>query len=354
MDFDPKKNYYETLWIGEEASAEDIKKAFKKAAVQHHPDKWGDKKKFQEANEAYQTLSDEKKKSQYDAYRKGWYTGGYGWGGNGGFWGGNVDFGDIDLGDIMGNIFWGGFWGFGGGWGGRKKSTVGEDVKVAINITFEESYLWTQKKIAYDRLTKVAWVEEKKCTTCNGHWAVRQQVQTPFGVMETQGACPKCGWTGKIYSKAGKELKNGWLEKEREIIEVKIPAAIKDGSYIKFTGKGHEGISWHNGDLYVRIDIASSKSYERKGDNLYTHISITLFDLILGGEVQVPHPEWKIKVKIPKGTQIGDMIKVSGKWFWPGGMFNKRWDMYLIPKVEIPKKLSKEEEKLRNELKNKS
>ncbi|PJA49288.1 MAG: molecular chaperone DnaJ [candidate division SR1 bacterium CG_4_9_14_3_um_filter_40_9] len=352
MDFDTKKNYYEILGVGEDASAEEIKKAFKKAAVQHHPDKGGDKKKFQEANEAYQVLGDEKKKGQYDAMRKGGYSGGGAGGFDfGGFGGdGGVDFGDIDLGDIMGNFFGGGF---DGGGRGRRKSTVGEDVKVAINITFEEGYLGTSKKVAYGRLVKVKGVQERTCATCNGHGVVTQQAHTPFGVMQTQGACPTCGGAGKTFIKGGKEFKNGGLEKQREIIEVKIPAAIKDGSYIKFTGKGNEGMSGQSGDLYVRIDIASSKFYERRGDNLYIHINITIFDLILGGEVGVNHPEGKIKVKIPKGTQIGDMVKVSGKGFGIGGLFHKRGDMFLVTKVEIPKKLSKEQEKMWNELKNK-
>lgn len=349
MDFDPKKNYYEILGISEDASADEIKKAFKKLAVQHHPDKkWWNTQKFQEANEAYQTLSDEKKKSQYDAYRKG----GFWWGDFGGFggfwWGGNVDFGNIDLWDLMGGIFWwwfGGFW-----WWGRSRNTTWEDIKVALDITFEESYLGSKKKVAYDRLIKAKGVEEKTCSHCNGRWVVTQQAQTPFGVMQSQWACPQCSGIGKIFTKNGKELKNGWLETSREVIEVNIPAAIKTGSYIKFAGKGHDGISWHNGDLYIRIDVTSSKIYERRGDNLYTQADITLFDLILWWEVTIPHPEKKIKVKIPKGTQVWDMVKISGKGFWSGSMFHKKGDMYLIPQVKIPKKLSKEQEKLWKEL----
>lgn len=354
MDFDPKKNYYEMLWVWEDASVDEIKKAFKKLAVQHHPDKWWDKQKFQEANEAYQTLWDENKKAQYDSYRKWgftWWGGGWGYDFGGfGWWWGSVDFSDIDLWDIMWGIFW---WWFGWGSRWRRRNTSGEDIKIAINITFEEWYIGTSKKVAYDRLVRAQWVSEKTCGTCNGHWVVTQQAHTPFGVMQTQWACPACWWTWKIFSKNGVEIKNGWLEKTRETIEVKIPTAIKNGSYIKFTGKWHEWLWGESWDLYVRIDIVTSKNYERKWDNLYVHINVSLFDLILWWEVQVTHPEGKLKVKIPKGTQIWDMIKVSGKWFGPGGLFSKRWDMYLITKVEIPKKLSKEQEKLRNELKNK-
>jgi molecular chaperone DnaJ len=237
-------------------------------------------------------------------------------------------------------------------WGRRAKNTNGEDIKIAINITFEESYLWTTKKIAYDRLTKVKWSEEKKCEACNGRWAVTQQAHTPFGVMQTQVVCPKCWWTGHTYTKDGKKLENWWLEKNRETIEIKIPEWIKEWSYIKYANRWHEDSNNTSWDLYIRIDIQKSKIYERKWDNLYTSVDVSLFDMVLWWEVSANHPSGKIKVKIPKGTQIGDMIKIWSKWFWHGWMFAKKWDMFLIPKVDIPKKLSKEQEKLRNELKN--
>ena len=169
MDFDVKKNYYDILGVKEDASQEEIKKAFKKAAVKHHPDRGGDKKKFQEMNEAYQVIGDEKKKGQYDAYRKGgfsWFDGQgwFWWFGGGGQSG--VDFWDFDIGDIMGGIFGGGF-----GWWWRKKSTQGgEDIQVAIDIIFEESYLGVTKKVAYSRMKKVAGAEEKKMWYLSWTW----------------------------------------------------------------------------------------------------------------------------------------------------------------------------------------
>lgn len=352
MDFDIKKNYYEILGISEDASPEEIKKAFKKAAVKHHPDRWGDKKKFQEMNEAYQVIGDEKKKSQYDAYRKNGFDPS-GFGGFGGGWGfggqGNFDFWDFDIGDIMGGIFGGGF-----GWWSRRKSVQGgEDIQVAIDISFEESYLWVSKKIAYTRLKKVTGAEEKTCETCKGQGRVIQQVSTPFGVMQSQGACPKCGGSGKIFTKDGKVLENGGLEKAKETLEVKIPAAIKAGAYIKFASKGDESSAHHTGDLYIQINVISSKLYERRADNLYTKAKVSIYDMVLGGELTIDHPEGKLKIKVPKGTQVGDMIKISGKWFGSGGVFSRKGDLYVIPQVDIPKKLSKEEEKLWKELKGK-
>ena len=354
MDFDVKKNYYDILGVKEDASPEEIKKAFKKAAVKHHPDKWGDKKKFQEMNEAYQVIGDEKKKSQYDAYRKGGYSwfdgqggfGGFGWGawGQGGF-----DFWDFDIGDIMGGIFGGGF-----GWGARKKASPGgEDIQVAIDISFEESYTGVTKKVAYSRMKKIAGVEEKRCEACGGRGSVVQQIQTPFGVMQTQWACPTCGGSGNIYTKDGRPLADGWLEKVKETLEVKIPAAINSGAYIKFASKGNESSGHHVGDFYIQINVSKSRLYERKGENLYTKATISIFDMVLWWEITVDHPEGKLKIKVPKGTQVGDMIKIGGKWFGSGGMFGKKADLYVIPQVDIPKKLSKDQEKLWNELKSK-
>jgi len=168
--------------------------------------------------------------------------------------------------------------------------------------------------------------------------------------MQTQAACSACGGVGHTYTKDGKSIHNPF-EKIRETIDVKIPEGITDGVYIKFAGKGNDGLNGESGDLYIKISIQASAHYERRGDNLYTKVAVSLFDLVLGGEVMINHPEGKLKVKIPKATQVGDMVKISGKGFGKGGMFGSKGDLYLIPKVEIPKKLTKEQEKLWSELK---
>ena len=167
--------------------------------------------------------------------------------------------------------------------------------------------------------------------------------------MQSQSACPDCWGIGHQYTKDGKTIKSPF-ENHKDIIEVKIPEGIHDGVYIKFAGKGHQGLNGQDGDLYIKIHIQSSPFYERKEDNLYIKVPVTIFDLVLWGEKQIQHPEGKLKVKIPKATQVGDMVKISWKGFGKGGIFSKKWDLYLIPKVEIPKKLSKEEEKLWKEL----
>lgn len=349
MDFDPKKNYYEILGVWEDANQDEIKKAFRKAAVKHHPDRGWDKAKFQEMNEAYQTLGDEKKRSQYDAYRKGGF-----WGFDGGQWG--YDFGGfwgqwwfwgfdgVDLGDIFGSMFGGGF-----GWGQTQRNFSGEDIQIGITITFEESFLWTTKKVSYSRDSKIEWIDEHTCKNCHGKGKVARNMQTPFGMMQTQTVCPECSGVWRTYSKWGKDISSPF-ERQKEIVEVKIPEGINDGVYIKFAGKGNQWLNGQDGDLYIKIGITPSSMYERQGDNLYVKTNVTLFDLVLGWEVQISHPEGKLKIKIPKATQIWDMIKITGKWFGKTWIFGKKWDLYVIPKVEIPKKLSKDEEKLWSQL----
>ncbi len=352
MDFDPKKNYYEVLWVSESASVDEIKKAFRKLAIKHHPDKWWSKEKFQEINEAYWVLSDEKKRQQYDAFRKWWFTWWFGWNwwfdfwDFGGFWwfsnGASVDF---DIWDLLWWIFGGWF----GWWWSRIKKW--DDLKKIIEISFEDSYLWCEKKITYSRFKKVSWVTEEICSSCNWKWKVRQQVQTAFWVMQTSSACSDCWWIWKIYKKNWKVVENWWLEEVKETIDIKIPAWIKEDAYIKYSGKWNAWV-WDapDGDLYLKIRIIPNNKYRREWDNLYVKASVSIFDLVLWWEVEVPHPEWKLLVKIPKWTQIWDKIKISWKWFWEKWMFKSKWDMIVETTVSIPKKLTKEEESLRKKL----
>ena len=351
MDFDPKKNYYEVLWVGESASTDEIKKAFRKLAIKHHPDRWWSKEKFQEINEAYQVLSDEKKRWQYDAFRKWWFTWWFGWWewgfdfwdfwGFGGFWGsGGIG---VDIWDLIWGIFW--WW---------SKIRKWEDLKKIIEISFEDSYLWCEKKISYSRLKKINWVTEEICSNCNWKWKVRQQVQTAFGVMQTSGACSVCKWIWKIYKKGWKTLENGWLEEVKETIDIKIPAWIKEDAYIKYSWKWDAWIGdAPDGDLYLKIRVIPNNKYRREWDDLYVKVWVTVFDLVLWWEVEVQHPEWKLLVKIPKWTQIWDKIKISGRWFGEKWMFKTKWDMIVETEVSIPKKISKEEESLWKKLRDK-
>ena len=343
MDFDPKKNYYEILWVSEDATEDEIKKAFRKAAVKYHPDKaWWNKEKFQEVNEAHQILWDKQKRQQYDMFRK-WWFGGFGWWNFGWFqtWGASFDFGD--LWDIVWNIFW---WWFGSfGWSGWPRSW--EDLKKKITITFDESYLWVTKKISYTRKRVVEWAEAKTCDMCSGRGRVTKQVQSPFGVMQSQSTCPTCGWSWQQYFKDWKKLANGWLEEVKEILEVKIPAWINHGAYLKYSNKWDDGQNgMPTGDLYIQINVSENPNYIRKWDHIYVNQEVTIYDLVLWWEYEIPHPSGKIRIKIPKWTQLDEQIKISGKGFGSGGIFAKKWDLFVVPKLKIPRRLSKEQEVL--------
>lgn len=345
MDFDPSKDYYASLWVSESASQDEIKKAFRKLAMQHHPDKAGwNKAKFQEVNEANGVLSDEKKRQQYDMYRKGWWWMWWFWWGGwwfGWFWGAWFE---VDLGDVMDQFFWGGR-GWSRGW-----PQPWEDVQIGLDISFEESYLGITKTIQFARKVKAADVSEEECPTCKGRGRVTQQAQTMFGVMQTQNVCPTCQWSGKLYTKNGKKIPGG-LETITEELEVKVPAGVKDNVYIRYSGKWDNGQGWWSaGDLYIHIKVKPSSLYKRQGDDIYTSVELSVFDLVLGNEITVAHPEWAIRVKIPKWTQVTDKVKIAKKWFWDKWLFSKVGDMYIIPKLHIPKKLSKEQEKLWEEL----
>lgn len=352
LDFDPKKNYYDILGLAEEATEDEIKKAYRKLAMQYHPDRnKGDKaaeEKFKEVNEANEVLSNTQKRQQYDAFRKGWF--GAGW--FGGFQGGQVDFGNFgDLGDLLGGFFGGGF----SGGARRSGPQQGDDLLLQLTISFEDAYHGIEKEISYNRYVLAEGVTSETCPTCHGRGVVTQQARTVFGVMQTQAACPECGGAGKQFFKAGKQVANGGLEQQSQTVNVKVPAGIRSETKIRYAGMGNEGLfGWPAGDLYVRVLVKHSEKRKREGDNLLVDADITLFDAVLWGEMTVSHPDGAIEVKIPKGLQVGEQIRVSGKWFGEkstrGG---RKGDLIVIPKIKIPKKLSKEQEKLRKQLQEK-
>jgi DnaJ-class molecular chaperone len=309
FDFDPQKNYYDILGVSETATDDEIKKAFRKQAMQHHPDKWGDQEEFKKINEAYQVIGDTEKKQQYDTVRKGWYGGGFwwqwgfggfGWGGGFGWFGDNVQFqfGGGDINDIFGDLIGGMF-----GWGGySNRPRKGDDVELQLNISFEQAYAWLEKDITYQKVTQIDQQSRK-------------------------------------------------MIQSNDTVQLSVPAGIASGQYLKFGEKGHIGRNgWPAGDLYVKIYVKPSSQYERQWDDIVATVDVSIVDLVLGTEVDVPHPDTKMSVKIPKGTQVTDIVKVAGKWFpklgngWVFG--HKHGDLLVKLRVSVPKKLSKEHEKL--------
>lgn len=311
FDFDPQKDYYKVLGVEETASDDDIKKAFRKLAMKHHPDKWGDQEQFKTINEAYQVVGDTQKRQQYDAVRK-WGFGWFWWqGGFGGFWQGwfwwfwdwaTFQFGGGDMSDIFGDLIW---WIF--GWWFANRPRKWEDIEMQLNISFEQAYQGINKDISYKKIVDID---------------------------------PKT---------------RRWKE-ETDSIQAQVPAGIQSWQYIKFTGKWHWWLhGWPAGDVYIKIYIKPSTQYSREGDDIIVYADVDVVDVVLGTEVSVPHPEGKISVKVPKGTQVTDIIKVSWKWFpkmWRSGVFTaKNGDLLVKLHVAIPKKLSKQQEKLWKELK---
>jgi molecular chaperone DnaJ len=246
---------------------------------------------------------------------------------------------------------WWMFWGwFGGGW--SQSSKRGDDLKKKITITFDESYLWVTKKITYSRLKVIEWAEKRTCESCNGSGRVVKQIQSPFWVMQTQAACPVCGGSGVSYFKDGKKLHNWWLENTKEVLDIKVPAWIKTDVYLKYSGRWDEWENWMSAwDLYLQINVTSNKDYIRKWEDIYVTQDVSIYDLVLGWEFEIKHPTGKIKIKIPKWTQVDDKIRVGWKGFWGGWLLSKKWDMYVMPNLKIPRRLSKEDEKLWKKLK---
>jgi molecular chaperone DnaJ len=222
---------------------------------------------------------------------------------------------------------------------------------VRLTIDFADAYRGVTKKIQYTRKIFDDHAKKETCTTCAGRGVVNQQAQTPFGVMQVQNACPDCGGMGEIYTRDGKRVGNGGLIDAKETIGVEVPAGIKDDVFLKYGSMGHMGPGGqHPGDLYIKIAIKDMGSYTREGDDLYLKQEISLFDAVLGGKITIDHPEGKLTISIPKRTQPHEKIKVSGKGFGRKGLLAHRGDLYIIPRIAIPKKLSKEQEKIWKEL----
>ena len=352
-----KRDYYEVLGVPKNANADEIKKAYRKAAIKYHPDKNpGDKEaedKFKEAAEAYDVLSNDEKRARYDQFGHAGMSGAGGAGGYGGGFGGGFSMDDIfsQFGDIFGGHFGGGF---GGSRGGRSVNR-GSDIRVRIKLTLAEIAEGTVKKI---KVNKDVVCEQcggsgakdasshTTCPQCNGSGYVVTVQNTFFGRMQSQSPCPNCHGEGKIITAKCPKCGGEGCVRDSEVIEIKVPAGVGEGMALTVSGKGNAarrgGI---NGDLIVVIEEERDQELVRDGNNLIHNLNITVITAILGGEVEVPTIEGKAKIKIAPGTHSGKVLRLRGKGLPDVNGYGKG-DILVVVDITIPTSLTSEEKEL--------
>ena len=343
-----KQDYYELLDVPRDASDRDIKKAYRRLAMKYHPDRNPDDKdaelKFKEINEAYEVLSDAQKKAAYDQFGHAGVNGQGGMGG-GGFEGG---FGDI-FGDVFGDIF-------GGGGGSRRRSSVrrGADLRYNLDLSLEEAVRGCEKTLKVPTYVSCETCDgsgakpgtsAKTCGTCGGAGQVRMQ-QGFFAVQQT---CPSCRGEGKVISDPCGTCHGQGRTQKTKTLQVKIPAGVDTGDRIRLGGEGEAGAhGGPAGDLYVQVSVKDHPIFERDGAHLYCEVPISIVDAALGGELDVPTLDGRVKLKIPAETQTGKMFRLRGKGIKPvrGGSLG---DLMVKVVVETPVSLTARQKELLQE-----
>ncbi|MDR2084677.1 MAG: molecular chaperone DnaJ [Bacteroidales bacterium] len=363
-----KRDYYEVLGVAKGATDQEIKSAYRKKAIQFHPDKNpGDKEaeeKFKEAAEAYEVLSDPDKRSRYDQFGHDGMRGAAG----GGFTASEMDINEIfsRFGDIFGGGFGGGFESFFGGGtrtGGRQRVHRGKDIRVRLALTLEEIATGVEKKIKVSKYIKCdecsgSGAEKgsgyQTCSTCGGSGQVSSVQQSFFGVRQVVSMCPNCGGTGKIIVKKCHKCGGDGIVKSDEVISVKIPAGVAEGMQLTVSGKGNAGpMNGISGDLLVVIEELPHKLFRRDNNNILYDKFVNISDAILGASLEIPTLGNPVKIKIPAGTQTGKVLRVKGKGL-PSVNYHGKGDLLVSVNVWVPKHLTKEETKMIEQLKNSS
>lgn len=341
-----KKDFYEILGIDKGATAEQIKKAYRKKAIEYHPDKNpGDKQaeeNFKAAAEAYEVLSDADKKARYDQYGHAAFEGG------GGFHGGSMNMDDIfsQFGDIFGSAFGGGFsggfGGFGGGAGQRRMK--GSNLRIKVKLTLDEIANGVEKKVKVKRKLQAKGVQYKTCTTCNGTGQVMKVTNTILGRMQTASTCHVCGGTGQILESKPNNADAQGMVMEDETVSIKIPAGVADGMQLKVSNKGNDapGSNSIPGDLIVVIEEVEHESLKREGENLHMDLYISVAEAALGTSKDIDTVNGKVRIKLEEGIQSGKILRLKGKGL-PSINSYGTGDLLVHVNVWTPKKLSKEQ-----------
>ena len=351
-----KRDYYDVLGVDKSADATAIKKAYRKLAMKYHPDKNpGDKEaeeKFKEINEAYEVLSDETKRKNYDQFgHEG--VNGQGFGGAGGF--GGQGFGGFDdiFGDIFGDMFGGGF--SGGSRQRRRGPERGADIKQRVNISFEEAAFGKKVQVKINRSEECdqchgsgakPGTSKKTCPTCHGSGQVQSVQRTPFGNIASTRTCSTCNGEGEVIDSPCSKCHGKGSIRKTKTIEVDIPAGIDNGQMIKLGGQGELGTrGGPRGDLYIEVNVQSHPLFTRDGYDVYLEMPITFAQATLGDKIQVPTLDGKVEYEVPEGTQTGTVFRLKGKGI-PKLKSNVRGDQYVKVTVEIPKKLNEKQKEL--------
>ncbi|MCP9198362.1 molecular chaperone DnaJ [Gramella sp. GC03-9] len=337
-----KEDYYEILGVSKDASAAEIKKAYRKMALKYHPDKNpGDSKAedmFKKSAEAYEVLGNQEKRAKYDRFGHQAFEGG-------GFGGGGMNMDDIfsQFGDIFGGGFGGGFGGFGGGFGGGQRRAKGSNLRIRVSLTLEEIANGCEKKIKVKRKVQAPGTTYKTCSTCNGTGQVTRVTNTILGRMQTASPCTTCGGSGQIIDKKPEGADAQGLVTSEETVSIKIPAGVEDGMQLKVAGKGNDapgnGIP---GDLLVAIQEKEHPSLQREGDNLHYDLYISFSEAALGTSKEIDTVTGKVRIKIDEGVQSGKILRLRGKGINSINGYGKG-DLLVHVNVWTPKTLSREQ-----------
>jgi molecular chaperone DnaJ len=354
------KNYYDVLGVEKGAAKDDIKKAFYKLAAKYHPDKKeGDESKFKEVNEAYQVLSDEKKRKEYDTYGQtfngqGPQGGGGFSGGFGGFDASDVQFDFGDLGDIFGDMFGG------NGFGGGPRQKRGRDISLEIDVTFKESVFGTERNVLINKIGTCVSCSGSgaakgsvtiTCTTCNGKGQMHDTKRTFMGTFQTVKTCDICNGKGQVPKEKCHDCHGKGVHNMREEIHIQVPAGISSGEMIRMSLQGEAVSGGTSGDLYVKINVQADKTWKREGNDLVIKHSIKLTDALLGIKHTVAGLDGDIALDIPPGASTGEVLRVKGRGVPHVHDKGKRGDVLIKLDIAMPKKLSKHAMKLVEQMK---
>ncbi len=356
------KNYYDVLGLGNNASSDEIKKAFHKLAHKYHPDKkGGDEAKFKEINEAYQILSDERKRRAYDTHGAGWNSSDPPAGGGGGQSAG-WDFSgfadatgqgqgfQFDLGDLFSEFFNGG----GARSGGARR---GRDISVDIQIPFADAIFGSERTVLISKVSVCdrckgggaePGVAMKKCETCNGQGKIHETKRSFMGAFTAMRECGSCLGRGQVPESRCATCGGHGVLKRNEEVRIGIPAGVQNGEMIRMSGRGEAVARGTAGDLYVKVHVEKHKVFQRDGENLVMDLSVKLSDALLGAEYKVETLDGNLNVKIPEGVAHGEILRVRGRGVPISA--NRRGDLYLKVSIKTPAKLSRQAKKLIEDL----